>query len=78
MKNKATILLLASLLSSTVFAQSQEEMYFGVSISNTTFADSDEGVTVKYDKNNYKALMGKRINANISVEGQYLNFAETD
>jgi hypothetical protein len=53
-------------------------MYFGVSISNTTFADSDEGVTVKYDKNNYKALVGKRIDANISVEGQYLNFAETD
>jgi hypothetical protein len=54
-----------------------------VSVSNTTFAGSeidenDDKFTFEYDKNNYKALVGKRIDANISVEGQYLNFAETD
>jgi hypothetical protein len=85
MRNKIQILLLTGLLSSAAFAQDEDiykDMYFGVGVSKTT-SESDgvaNGVsyTIKYDENNYKALVGKRLNENMSVELQYSNFAEAD
>jgi hypothetical protein len=45
-------------------------------MAQSKFSDSDEGDTVKYKKNNWKALIGMRLNSNWSLEGQYTNFSK--
>jgi hypothetical protein len=37
---------------------------------------SDDDETSEYKKNNWKALIGMRLNSNWSLEGQYTNFSK--
>ncbi len=73
MKNKIKIAIVATLLSSSIFAQSDN--YFGIGVYQAKYSESESGTTLKYKKNNYKALLGTHLDDNWSVEGQYMNFA---
>ncbi|NYT28431.1 MAG: porin family protein [Candidatus Thiodubiliella endoseptemdiera] len=73
MKNKIKIAIVATLLSSSIFAQSDN--YFGIGVYQTKYSESESGTTRKYKKNNYKALLGTHLDDNWSVEGQYTDFA---
>lgn len=74
MKNKIKILVLVGLLSSSVYAQS--DLYFGIGFNKTTLKSSDNANGVKYKKNNYKALIGKRLSDSMAIELQYADFAK--
>lgn len=78
MKDKIKILVLAGLLSSSVYAQS--DLYFGVGFNKTTYKESVDisgtNYTLKYKKNNYKALIGKRLSDSMAIELQYADFAK--
>jgi hypothetical protein len=80
MKNKAKILLLAGLLSSTAFAEPQKDIYFGVGVNKATFevSGNSSGIDyqINYEEKSYKALVGKRVNDEMSVELQYVDFAK--
>ncbi len=68
----------ASSLSLSTHAESNT--YFGVGIMQTKskgdVVDAGTTYSAEYKKNNYKALLGKRINDSWSVEVQYTNFAK--
>ncbi|SFV89081.1 hypothetical protein MNB_SUP05-SYMBIONT-5-1429 [hydrothermal vent metagenome] len=89
MKNLTKVIALTvGLLTSSAYADSNTKgMYFGIgavqssSTSKGTFTEVSGTVTsytAKYKKTNYKALIGKRLNDNISVELQYVDFAKDD
>jgi hypothetical protein len=78
MKNKAKILLLVGLLSSTAFAEPQKDIYFGVGVNKATFEIVEPTYTMEYDEKSYKLLAGKRIDNEISAELQYLDFSKQD
>lgn len=59
-------------------AYAQSDTYFGIGVYQTTSKDNTtlSGVTLKYKKINYKALIGKHIDDNWSIEAQYVNIAK--
>jgi outer membrane protein W len=78
MKNKIKILVLAGLLSSSVYAQS--DLYFGIGFNKTTLKKSvnisGANYVLKYKNNNYKALIGKRLSDSMAIELQYGDLAK--
>lgn len=78
MKNLTKIIALTvGLLTVSAYADSNtKDMYFGIGVAQSKTKDTDEGITAKYKKINYKALIGKRLNDNMSVELQYTDFAK--
>ncbi len=87
MKNLTKVIALtASLLASSLYAGNYDDMYFGIGAyqskidgMTTTYTAASGAITsgdVEYKNNNYKALIGKRINNNWSVEAHYFNFSK--
>ena len=76
MKTQLKVIALSVLVATSVHAKESEGIYFGLGMAQSKFSDSDEGYTVKYKKNNWKALIGMRLNSNWSLEGQYTNFSK--
>ena len=73
------VALTTSLLSSVVFAQS--DMYFGVGVGKTSTDTTNVVIEAtsyafKYEEVSYRALIGKRLNDNMSVELQYTDFTK--
>jgi hypothetical protein len=64
MKTQLKVIALSVLVATSVHAKESEGIYFGLGMAQSKFSDSDEGDTVKYKKNNWKALIGMRLNSN--------------
>lgn len=77
------ILALSALITTSAYAE-EGNTYFGIGIVQSKWSDSGSinfsGISVasnlEYKKANYKALIGKRLNNNLAIEGQYTNFAK--
>jgi hypothetical protein len=82
--NKLKTLVLTATIATGLMATSayaeESDAYFGIGVYQSTYKQSGTigGTTfnVKYKNNNYKVLIGKRINDNWSIEGQYVNLAK--
>ncbi|CAC9635811.1 porin family protein [bacterium endosymbiont of Bathymodiolus sp. 5 South] len=75
MKTQLKVIALSVLVATSVHAKESKGIYFGLGMAQSKISTSyDE--TSEYKKNNWKALIGMRLNSNWSIEGQYTNFAK--
>jgi outer membrane protein W len=78
MKTQLKVIALSVLVATSTYAEENKGMYFGLGMVQTKFSDHDEGEPFDYKKNNWKALIGTRLNSNWSIEGQYTNFSKDE
>jgi hypothetical protein len=62
---------LSVLVATSVHAKESKGIYFGLGIAQSKVNLSEDDDILKYKKNNWKALIGMRLNSNWSIEGQY-------
>jgi hypothetical protein len=69
------VIVLSVLVATSVHAKESKGIYFGLGIAQSKVNLSEDDDILKYKKNNWKALIGMRLNSNWSIEGQYTNLA---
>ncbi len=75
MKTQLKVIALSVLVATSTYAEESKGVYFGLGVHQSKLTDTRDGDTFKYKKNNWKALVGTRLNSNWSIEGHYTNFA---
>ncbi|CAC9456930.1 hypothetical protein BSPLISOX_2356 [uncultured Gammaproteobacteria bacterium] len=76
MKTQLKVIALSVLVATSVHVKESKGIYFGLGMAQSKISASDDDETSEYKKNNWKALIGMRLNSNWSIEGQYTNFAK--
>ncbi len=69
MKTQLKVIALSVLVATSAYAEESKGVYFGLGVHQSKV--SGEG----YKKNNWKVLVGTRLNSNWSIEGQYADLA---
>jgi hypothetical protein len=74
MKTQLKVVALSVLVAvaTSTYAKESKTMYFGLGVVQSELESKSHA---GYKTNNWKVLMGRRLNSNWSIEGQYIDFA---
>jgi hypothetical protein len=64
MKTQLKVIALSVLVATSVHVKESKGIYFGLGMAQSKISASDDDETSEYKKNNWKALIGMRLNSN--------------